>query len=180
MASPTKTERASSIMGYEDAAEPFEDGEPEDVRSVAPLREVWTDRVDDRDVDCAFTVAADGVRDTDHIQQRTALLSSPPTLSTGALAWARAVEDVLLEEIEQLQDDSLASQDSIDNLQSQVRLLCKLSVRFSAPLARRRRRTQSLCVFDLRYTKLIGGEEDSLVNSVYCKEVGTVCATQKA
>jgi hypothetical protein len=44
---------------------------------------------------------------------------------------------------------------------------CNLFVRFSPLLAQQRRRTQSFCVFDLRYTKLKGVEEGSLFNLVY-------------
>lgn len=82
--------------------------EPADEANTPPSRTLHTDLIEDEC--CAFQVNTTGTRSIQHLRQREGLLLSLQSgvvkaMPTQALAWARAVEDKLLEEIEGSQDD---------------------------------------------------------------------------
>jgi hypothetical protein len=82
--------------------------EPSNEAETAQSRTLYTDLIEDEG--CTFEVVTTGTRSIQHLRQREGLLLSLPSgvvnaMPTQALAWARAVEDKLLEEIEGSQDD---------------------------------------------------------------------------
>jgi hypothetical protein len=116
MESPAKTEPIS------EPREPADEDEDE----APPLPVLLTDLVEDDD--CTFEVAVTGTRSMQHLMQREALLSSMPdevsvAIPSAAVAWARAVEDKLLEEIENLQDDVCVLKLEVTRLTEQETLL---------------------------------------------------------
>jgi hypothetical protein len=129
MHSPTKSEPASPpATAFEDASAGSTDGVQQmdetmvtfelETDPTAP-RKIYSDMVPDDDV--TFTVAIKGSRTAEHEAARERLLTSmrrsvAEAIPCDALAWVRAIEDALLEEIEGLQDEVHASRSEIDHL----------------------------------------------------------------
>jgi hypothetical protein len=101
------------MMGYDDAPEPLEVGEGPG-GSAAPPREVWIDLVDD--AECDFAVAATGLAAPTTPSDDCPAFHNPPYSSHVGVGVDPSVEDVLLEQVEHLQQDWLASQHSVDKL----------------------------------------------------------------
>jgi hypothetical protein len=124
MHSPTKSEPASPATVFNDAS-----AESQLMDETMVTFEIETDPTAPRtiysnmvpDTDVAFTVATEGARTVAHEAARRQLLTSmrrsvAEGIPCDALAWVRAIEDALLEEIEGLQDDVHTSRSEIEDL----------------------------------------------------------------
>jgi hypothetical protein len=118
MDSPAKAEPASPEPRHDAHEELHGFGEDEKA-TEAPSHALLTDLVEDDG--CSFQVAVGGVRRQAHLARREALLNSmaeevTATMPSAAVAWTRAIEDKLIEEIETLKDDLLVALTEVHRL----------------------------------------------------------------